>query len=93
MTLKFEWNKSKASDNFDRHGVTFELAREVFKDPFAVEFLDDRQDYGEERFVIIGRVATDVLYVLYTERRDAFRIISARRATKHEQETYLQENS
>jgi uncharacterized protein len=93
MTLKFEWNKSKAKDNFERHGVTFDLAKEVFKDPFAVEFLDDRQDYGEERFVIIGLVGTHVLYVAYTERRDAIRIISARRATNHEQETYLQENS
>ncbi len=74
-------------------GVTFDLAKEVFKDPFAVEFLDDRQDYGEERFVIIGLVATHLLYVAYSERRDAIRIISARRATNHEQETYLQENS
>jgi uncharacterized DUF497 family protein len=92
MTLKFEWNKSKAKDNFDRHGVSFELAKDVFKDPFAVEFLDDRQDYGEERFVIIGMVASHVLYLAYTERQDLIRIISARRATKHEQETYLQEN-
>jgi len=92
MALKFEWNESKAKDNFERHGVTFDLATEVFKDPFAVEFLDDRQDYGEERFVIIGLVATHLLYVAYSERRDAIRIISARRATKHEQETYLQEN-
>jgi len=92
MALKFEWNESKAKDNFERHGVTFDLATEVFKDPFAVEFLDDRQDYGEERFVIIGLVATHLLYVAYSERRDAIRIISARRATKREQETYLQEN-
>jgi len=92
MTLKFEWNKSKAKDNFERHGVTFDLAKEVFRDPFAVEFLDERQEYGEERFVIIGLVAAHLLYVAYTERRDAIRIISARRATKHEQETYLQEN-
>lgn len=92
MALKFDWNKSKAADNFSRHGVSFELAKEVFKDPFAVEFLDDRQDYGEERFVTIGVAATNLLYVAYTERQDVIRIISARRATKHEQEIYLQEN-
>lgn len=92
MTPTFEWNKSKAKDNYRQHGVSFELAKEVFKDPFAVEFLDDRQDYGEERFVIIGMVAAHVLSVAYTERRDTIRIISARRATKHEQETYFQEN-
>jgi uncharacterized protein len=52
MSLKFEWNRSKAKDNYAKHGVSFEFAKEVFKDPFAVEFLDDREDYGEERFVV-----------------------------------------
>jgi uncharacterized DUF497 family protein len=92
MRLKFDWNPSKAKDNYAKHGVSFELARDVFKDPFAIEFLDDRQDYGEERYVILGLVHGHVLYVGYTERDDVFRIISARRATKHEQETYFQQN-
>jgi uncharacterized protein len=91
MNLKIEWNKSKAKDNFSKHGVSFELARKVFEDPFAVEFLDDREDYGEERFVILGLVDGRIFYVAYTERKDAIRIISARMATKHEQEAYLQE--
>jgi uncharacterized DUF497 family protein len=68
------------------------VAKEVFKDPFAVEFLDDRKDYGEEHFVIMGRVDDRIFYVAYTDRENAIRIISARRATKLEQETYLQEN-
>jgi uncharacterized protein len=92
MILKFEWNKSKAKDNYAKHGVSFELAKSVFKDPFALEFLDDRQDYGEDRFVIIATVDGSILYVAYVERNGVIRIISARRATKHEQETYLQEN-
>ncbi len=92
MSLKFEWNKSKAKDNYSKHGVGFELAKNVFKDPLAVEFLDDRQDYGEDRFVTIGTADGHILYVAYTERNDVIRIISARRATKLEQETYLQEN-
>ena len=92
MNLKFEWNRSKAKDNYAKYGVSFELTKEVFKDPFAVELLDDRKDYGEECFVIIGMVDGRVLYVAYTGREEAIRIISARRATKHEQETYLQEN-
>lgn len=91
MNLRFEWNSAKAKDNYAKHGVSFELAEKVFKDPFAVEFLDDRQDYGEQRFVIIGMVSGHLLYVAYTEGKDVIRIISARRATKHEQETYLQE--
>jgi hypothetical protein len=56
MNPRFEWNKSKAKANYDKHGVSFELAQKVFKDPFAVEFPDDREDYDEERSVIIGMV-------------------------------------
>lgn len=89
MTLLFEWDEAKAADNYAKHGVSFELATRVFEDPFAMEFLDDRVDYGEERFVIIGIVDANVLYVAYTEREEKFRIISARRATRHEQKAYF----
>jgi uncharacterized DUF497 family protein len=93
VNLKFEWNKSKAKDNFTKHGISFELAERVFDDPFAVEFLDDREDYDEERFVILGIVDRQILFVAYAERKDAVRIISARRATKYEQKIYSEENS
>ena len=91
--MNFEWNKSKAKANFDKHGVSFELAQDVFNDPFAIEVLDDRRDYGEARFVIIGMVEGRILCVVYAERKDAIRIISARRAAKHEQEIYNEDNS
>ena len=91
MSLKFEWNKAKAMRNYRKHGVTFALARGVFEDAFAVEFVDDRQEYGEDRFVIIGMVDGDTLNVVYTERDDVIRIISARRATKHEEAAYFQQ--
>jgi uncharacterized DUF497 family protein len=93
VNLKFEWNKSKAKDNFTEHGISFELAERVLDDPFAVEFLDDREDYDEERFVILGIVDRQILFVAYAERKDAVRIISARRATKYEQKIYNEENS
>jgi len=48
MKLKFEWDDAKAEANFRAHGVSFDLARAVFNDPFAIERLDDREDYGEE---------------------------------------------
>ena len=51
---EFEWDDDKAALNYAKHGVSFEAAREVFKDAFAVETLDDRVDYREERFSIIG---------------------------------------
>jgi uncharacterized DUF497 family protein len=94
MKLEFEWHDAKAEANFRRHGVSFDLAKTVFKDPFAIEFFDDRQAYGEERFVIIGMAEGKVLlFVAYTEREERIRIISARRATQYEQDDYFQQNA
>jgi len=90
--MKFAWSKTKAEENFAKHGISFDSAKGVFNDPYATENLDDRHDYGEGRFVIIGLVDGQFLNVVYTERNDVFRIISARKATKHERENYLEEN-
>ena len=76
------------------HGVSFELAMTVFKDPFGIERLDDREDYGEERFVTIGMAEGHVLlFVAYTAREERIRIISARRVTQHEQDDYFRQNA
>ena len=73
--------------------MTFEQAATAFSDPFAVEWLDKRQDYGEERSVLLGMTGGQLLYVAYTERGDNIRIISARRATRHEQDIYFRQNA
>jgi uncharacterized protein len=74
--------------------VSFELARTVFDDAFAIERVDDRGDYEEHRFVILGIADGQILlFVVYTERDDRIRIISARRVTRHEQDQYFKENS
>jgi len=92
--VKFEWDEAKAKSNFRAHGVSFELAKTVFEDAFAVDRVDNREAYGEERFVIIGMAEGQVLlFVAYTERGERTRIISARRATKHEQDFYFQQNA
>ena len=94
IKLEFEWHKAKAEANFRRHGVSFDLAKTVFKDPFAIERLDQRENHGEERFVIIGVAEGKVLlFVAYTERQERIRIISARRATQYEQDDYFQQNA
>jgi uncharacterized protein len=101
MKLEFEWHKAKAEANLRRHGVSFDLAKTVFKDPFAIERLDDREDYGEARFVMIGMAEGNVLlFVAYTERKnterknnESIRLISARRATQDEQDDYFQQNA
>lgn len=89
----FDWDEAKAAENYAKHGVSFETASLVFKDPFAIERLDDREDYGEDRFILIGLGEGAVLTVVYTERSDRVRIISARQATRHEQDDYFVENN
>jgi uncharacterized DUF497 family protein len=94
MKLQFEWHDAKAEANWQTHGVGFELAATVFKDPFAIEFVDDREDYGETRIIILGMAEGQVLlFVAYTEREERIRIISARRATQYEQDDYFRQNS
>ena len=92
--MEFEWHDAKADANLKLHGVDFELAKKVFQDPFAIERLDDREDYGEDRFVIVGMVEGQVLlFVTYAERDERIRLISARRATQREQDDYFSQNA
>jgi uncharacterized protein len=90
---EFEWDDAKAAQNFADHGVSFEAAKEVFKDPFAIERLDCREDYGEDRYVVIGMVDDRVLCVIYTLRNETIRIISARGAEPHERRRYHEDNT
>ena len=91
--LEFDWDNDKASSNWRDHGVTFHQAVKAFSDHFAVELIDDRKDYGEERINLVGMCDGVILHVTYTERNDCIRIISARRAEKRERENYYRENS
>lgn len=89
----FEWDDAKAEENYGKHGVDFELARDVFHDPFGIERIDDREDYGEDRFVLTGITKDGVILVVVpTERDGRVRLISARRATKYEQDEYYSQN-
>ena len=91
--LEFEWDEAKNTANVVKHGVGFARACGVFKDVFAIEQVDDRRNYGEERYVIIGMAEGRLLSVVYTMRGDALRLISARRATSLEKRRYHEENS
>ncbi len=83
----FEWDDDKAWINLEKHDVSFELARCVFDDPNLDERLDDDPD--EERWAATGMAKDQVLVVIYVERAGRTRIISARRASKHEQARYF----
>ena len=89
----FEWDDDKAAHNLRHHRVSFEQALAACRDPFAVEWLDTSEDYEEERWSLLGLYGRELLYVAYTERGDNLRIISARRAEKHEQNGYYRQNS
>jgi len=89
----FEWDEAKAAENYAKHGVSFETAIRAFDDAFAIEALDDREDYGEDRYSILGMVDGRLLYLAYTVREGIIRIISARGAEPYERRQYHEENT
>jgi uncharacterized protein len=89
--LQFEWDEDKAAQNLAKHGVSFLTAAEIFASEI-IERIDDREDYGEVRFIALGRVETDIYRVVFTWRGEkVVRIITAQKASKHERETYYRE--
>jgi len=90
---EFEWDDAKAAANDVKHGVTFDMARAVFRDPFAIEWLDDGADYDEDRYAIIGVADGRLLYVAFTMRGDRTRIISVRGAEPHERRQYHEDQT
>jgi uncharacterized protein len=90
---QFRWRHAKATANWHDHGVSFHDAIKAFRDRLAVERIDDREDYGEERINLLGMCEGVILHVTYTERGEHIWIISARRATRHEQDDYYRENA
>jgi len=87
-TEYFEWDDAKAEANLRKHRVRFEHAAEACEDLYALVELDVSEDYGEDRFILIGRATDGVLAVVYTERNDRIRIISAREANDYERRNY-----
>ena len=86
--MRFEWNQAKSENNIRKHGIDFADVEDMFDNP-VLTLSDSRKDYGEERWVAIGRIHGLVCVVNYTERRgDVIRIISARKATRYEINRY-----
>jgi uncharacterized DUF497 family protein len=85
---QFEWDPVKAEANFRKHKVRFDQAAAAFDDVLALIEQDFSEDYGEDRFILIGKVADGVLSVVFTERQGRIRIISAREANGYERRNY-----
>ena len=88
----FQWDDAKAARNVADHGVTLEIGRLAFDDPFAVAREDRREQYGEDRHVLLGMVEDRLLAVAYALRGARVRIISARLAEPRERRRYHEEN-
>ena len=88
--MKFEWDRAKAANNIRKHGVSFDEAVTVFKDPLAFIFDDTNHSDQEHREIIIGRSALPRMILVYFVERveDILRIISARPATRQEIKDY-----
>lgn len=89
--MNFEWDENKNTVNKEKHGISFEVASFVFNDPMYVEMYDFKHSVYEDRYIAIGKVE-EVLFVVFTERKDTVRIISARIATETERRIYYDQN-
>jgi uncharacterized DUF497 family protein len=85
----FEWDASKAERNLAKHGVSFAEAATAFADPLGRIVGDERHSRSETRFVLLGHsLRRRLLAVMFAERRESIRLISARKATRQERKTY-----
>ena len=87
--MNYTWDSAKAAENRRKHGIDFPDAIPALEDPRRLEEVDDRFDYDEPRMRTIGMTVGRVLFVVTAHRGDDWsRIISARRATRHEADRY-----
>ncbi len=86
--MDFEWDESKNKTNIDKRDLDFADARQIFDAPMLVK-IDNRKDYGEERFVGIGFLQNLVVVIVFTEPNEqTIRVISLRKALKYEREQF-----
>ena len=88
--MQFEWDDEKEKINIIKHGIDFTTAARVFKDENRLELYDEAHSDFEDRYITIGLI-DEIAYlvmVVYTEREEAIRLISARKATQKERRMY-----
>ena len=85
--IEFEWDEQKNKANIEKHDIDFQDAVLLFESPIIAR-IDDRQDYGEKRWIALGRIKETICVVVYTLRKSKIRIISLRKANKSEREIY-----
>ena len=88
--MRYEWDEAKRRSNIQKHGIDFIGIERVFAGE-TITILDGRFDYGEARFVTLGLLSGRVVVIAHTESDEAIRILSVRKATKHEEIGYFKE--
>lgn len=86
--MEFEWDDNKNQINIEKHGIDFNDAKRVFEDLQRQSSEDNRKNYGENRFITIGKISSVVIVLVYTHKDNIIRIISARLANRKEREKY-----
>jgi uncharacterized protein len=86
--MRYEWDEKKSNINYKKHGLSFKDAELIFSGK-TVSFKDDREDYGEDRFITLGKLENRVVVVVHTQRERITRIISMRKANEREKKIYL----
>ena len=86
--MHFTWHESKRQVTLQRRGLDFAQAEQVFVGP-TFTFEDDREEYGEQRWVTLGLLNGIVLVIVHTENVDEIRVISMRKAEKDEQRLFF----
>ncbi len=87
--MRFTWHEPKRQINLKKHRIDFVDAEKVFTGP-TFTFEDNRQSYGEQRWVTLGLLGTRVIVIVHTETFNEIRIISMREASKNEQLIFFQ---
>jgi len=89
--LEFEWDEAKARTNLKKHRVSFLTGAAIFSDK-RLERIDDREDYGELRWIALGHVDGEIYRVVFTRRgENLIRLISVQKANRNEREIYYRE--
>ena len=88
--MHFTWDEAKRQSNLRKHGLDFADAFRVFAGPIRLE-ADTRYDYGEQRMIAVGALDSVVVVVVRVENDETIRIISMRKANKHEENLYFEE--
>ena len=88
--MKINWDENKRLENLKKHQLDFADAEKVFSSPYRL-FEDIRFEYNEQRWIALGLLHVMVVVVVHTDTETEIRIISMRKATRHEQELYFEE--